>query len=89
MMPKIIQAFSENPQENIVQFTGNQLEVTAGEEFYFKMTRYECSLYNQLESPALKSIYFNCLTINQVAMHYSKPEIAAMAFEAMYQSVKM
>lgn len=88
IIPEIIKAFYENPQEDVVEFANEQFANTEQESFSFKITRHECSIYKRIESSALKSIYFNCLTMNQVSMHYSQPEIAAFAFEAMYQSVK-
>ena len=85
IIPEIIKAFEENPQEDVVEFAENQFTNAEEDSFSFRMTRHECSIYKQLKSPALKSIYFNCLTINQISMHYSQPEIAAVVLEHMYE----
>ncbi len=88
IITEILKAFEENPQEDVVEFQKEQFANTEEDSFSFRITRHECSIYKQIEAPALKTIYFNCLTMKQVSMHYSQPEIAAMAYEAMYQSVK-
>lgn len=88
IIPEIIHAFEENPNEDVVEFSGKQFANTKEDLFSFRITRHECSIYRQIKSSELKSLFFNCLTMSQVSIHYSQPEIAALAYEAMYQSVK-
>lgn len=88
IIPEIINAFVENPQEDVVQFAEEQFANTEEESFSFKITRHQCSIYQQLDSPALKAIYFNFLIINQASMHYSQPEFAALVLEQNYETIK-
>ncbi len=88
IIPEIIQAFAENPQEDVVQFAEEQFANTDEKPFYFEITRHQCFIYQQLSSPALKSRFFNFLTIYQLSMHYSQPEIATLVLEQSYEAIK-